>query len=206
MSRTLPRSPYLLTQAIYGHPPANKRPPKVDPSDRVARALSYLLQGGAKSEGLTVRSDGYVDVHSLLSNRILRGVDFTTLEAIVHSDRHSRFHILYDVLPGRATSWWIRANQKHSTPVAQGLKPIGSAKDIKMAVHGTSMRSLGGYQQGLSRMSRNHIHLAQGFAGERIRGMKNSSEVLIFIDVARALKEDIKFYLSTDGAVLTPGN
>lgn len=36
--------------------------------------------------------------------------------------------------------------------------------------------------------------------------MKTPSEVLISIDVARALEADIKFYLSPNGVVVTPGN
>ncbi len=36
--------------------------------------------------------------------------------------------------------------------------------------------------------------------------MRKSSQVLIFIDVAKALQAGIKFYLSANGVVLTPGN
>jgi 2'-phosphotransferase len=36
--------------------------------------------------------------------------------------------------------------------------------------------------------------------------MRSSSEVLIFIDLTRAIKAGICFYLSSNGVVLTPGN
>ena len=68
------------------------------------------------------------------------------------------------------------------------LRRVKSAKEIPMAVHGTTYRaweSIGLFslfpsllvlrrlsaKQGLSRMSRNHIHLAQGFTGDVISGV-----------------------------------
>lgn len=36
--------------------------------------------------------------------------------------------------------------------------------------------------------------------------MRTSSEVLIHVDVAKALAASIKFYLSRNGVILTPGN
>jgi 2'-phosphotransferase len=36
--------------------------------------------------------------------------------------------------------------------------------------------------------------------------MQTASEVLISIDVARAMEADIKFYVSPDGVILTPGD
>lgn len=37
-------------------------------------------------------------------------------------------------------------------------------------------------------------------------GIRSSAQVLIFIDVAKALGDGIKFYLSLNGVVLTEGN
>jgi hypothetical protein len=37
-------------------------------------------------------------------------------------------------------------------------------------------------------------------------GMRRSSQILIFIDVAKALSAGIKFFLSDNGVVLTEGN
>lgn len=39
-----------------------------------------------------------------------------------------------------------------------------------------------------------------------ISGMRNSSSILIFIDLRRALEKDIKFYLSENGVVLSAGD
>ncbi|KAJ7483309.1 KptA family-domain-containing protein [Mycena latifolia] len=199
-------------------PPASQRPfplrrkgrhPGQDPREvRISRELSYILRHGAKSEGLPIRPDGYADVDVLLRHRSFRGVDFSTLESVVKNDPKQRYHLLYEPRPDSTRSWWIRANQGHSmSDISLDMKRITSIKEIPMAVHGTTMKAWEIIsKQGLSRMSRNHIHLAQGVVGAVTSGMRSSSEVMIFIDVERALEEDIKFYLSRNGVVLTPGN
>ena len=77
-------------------------------------------------------------------------------------------------------------------------------------------------------MKRNHIHLAQGVAGENVisgmsfppfflfsnqhnifcskQGMRTSSQILIFINLQKALDAGIKFFLSDNGVVLTEGD
>ncbi|KAJ7036510.1 phosphotransferase KptA/Tpt1 [Mycena alexandri] len=179
----------------------------------MSRELSFLLRHGAKNAGLPIRPDGYDNVDVLLRHRSLRGLDFATLESIVSRDQKSRYNLFNEGGTVENCSWWIRANQGYSiADIILDLKRITSATEIPMnsqipmAVHGTSMvawRMIS--DRGLSRMSRNHIHLAQSFVGDVIR-MRSSSKVLIFIDVARALDADIQFYLSSNGVVLTPGN
>ena len=62
-------------------------------------------------------------------------------------------------------------------------------------------------KEGLSKMKRNHIHLAQGKGGKDvISGMRRSSQVFIYIDVDRAIAAGIKFELSNNGVVLTEGD
>lgn len=56
-------------------------------------------------------------------------------------------------------------------------------------------------------MTRNHIHLAQGIAGQNIiSGVRNSSQILIYIDLPSALSAGLKFYLSANGVVLSEGD
>ncbi|KAF7345382.1 tRNA 2'-phosphotransferase [Mycena venus] len=174
----------------------------------VSRELAYLLRHGAKSAGLPIRTDGYVEVEALLKHRSLRGLDFAKLETIVHNDSKQRYHLLKELRRGGTECWLIRANQGHSIPdVMGGLTRIHWAWQVSMAVHGTSMKAWEAIStQGLSRMSRNHIHFAQSVTGEVISGMRSSSEVLIFINLERALKAGMQFYLSSNGVVLTSGN
>jgi 2'-phosphotransferase len=79
-------------------------------------------------------------------------------------------------------------------------------------------------QKGLSVMGRNHIHIAAGKPGtsgvisgknymsfhssiaETCLGMRTSSQILIYIDAAKAMADGIKFYISANGVILTKGN
>jgi len=161
-------------------------------------------------------------VSDLLANPKLESLNFATLREIVKNDAKGRYDLVYE---GEATasstadlqqdseadmrSWWIRANQGHSMKAIQlDLKPILSAAEIPMAVHGTTLRAWENIRsEGLSKMNRNHIHLAQGVPGDMvISGMRSSSQVLIYVDVDKAISAGIKFYISANGVVLTEGD
>lgn len=76
-------------------------------------------------------------------------------------------------------------------------------------VHGTYVEPWAQIKtKGLSVMRRNHIHLASGKFGEEgvISGMRKTAEVFIYINIPKALEEDIKFFISDNGVILTPGN
>ena len=57
-------------------------------------------------------------------------------------------------------------------------------------------------------MKRNHIHFAKGLPGDLgvISGMRQNSEVRIYIDVAEAMKDGYEFFESSNGVILCPGN
>ena len=73
-------------------------------------------------------------------------------------------------------------------------------------------------------MTRNHIHLARDVPGSSVisgrctllittypthankTGMRKSSQILIFVNVQKALDAGIQFYLSANGVVLTEGD
>lgn len=56
-------------------------------------------------------------------------------------------------------------------------------------------------------MSRNHIHFAPGLPKENgvISGMRGSCDIYIEIDMFAAIKDGIKFYISSNGVILTEG-
>ena len=76
-------------------------------------------------------------------------------------------------------------------------------------------------------MKRTHIHLAQGVPGSGVisgthvplplaiaylnrtphpAGMRSSADILIHVDLAKALAAGVLFFLSSNGVVLTPGD
>lgn len=163
-----------------------------------------------------MRPDGYVRVSDLMASPRLSSshtpLDLAALQRIVENDAKKRYMLLEgpdETAPMAGDVWWIRANQGHSLQeVELDLKPILSAADIPVAVHGTNKTAWESIcVQGLSRKTRNHIHLAQGVPEDGvISGMRKSAQVLIYIDVQKALDAGITFFLSENGVVLTGGD
>jgi 2'-phosphotransferase len=63
-------------------------------------------------------------------------------------------------------------------------------------------------QTGLNKMGRNHVHLAIGLpGGEVISGMRASCQVVIDVNVAKAMlgPSKLPFYLSANNVVLCAG-
>ncbi|KAF8621871.1 hypothetical protein AX15_007429 [Amanita polypyramis BW_CC] len=192
------------------------RLPSLRPAKR-RRASIYnvisLLLHHAEVQQLTMRRDGYVCVQDLLCHPQLHGITFWSLEDIIKTDKRQTFQLLYEpshpATLSPAGSWWIRVNQSRSPAhVEVDLQRILKVSEIPMAVHGTTFEAWKLIaKQGLSRMGGNYIHLAQGEGGACItNGILDSSQVLIYIDVARAMQAGIKFYLASSGTILTRGN
>lgn len=108
------------------------------------------------------------------------------------------------------SAYLIRANQGHSIPLSSEslqLTPL-LPQDLPIAVHGTLYPSYEAILASghLSRMTRNHIHFATAETGV-ISGIRHNSEVLIFVDIKRAVEEGgLKFWMSANGVVLTEGD
>lgn len=108
--------------------------------------------------------------------------------------------------------WYIRANQGHSMATVDKVElvPLTTLDQFPAnVVHGTSNQAWPKIKgSGLSRMNRLHIHMAGGRLGEEgiISGMRASSQVYIYIDVAKALESGIPFFKSANNVILSPGN
>ncbi|PBK99039.1 hypothetical protein ARMGADRAFT_1007666 [Armillaria gallica] len=185
--------------------------PQDSPEVRVSKTLSYILRHGAQKEEVPMRADGYVKVTDLLENPRLKSqpIDLAILQGIVKADAKQRYDLICELDPTSNESvWWIKANQGHTLKAVKlELKPVLSVSDIPsgVAVHGTDIQAWEIIStEGLSKMKRNHIHLAQG--RDAVSGMRKSSQVMIYIDVQKALDVDIKFFLSDNGVVLTEGD
>ncbi|SCU66363.1 phosphotransferase, putative [Trypanosoma equiperdum] len=173
-----------------------------------SKALSRILRHGADKMKITISDAGYV-----LADDLVRCAPFsndkaalTHLAWVVYSNDKKRFKMAYD----ENRRVYIRANQGHSlSGINPELVPITSETQVPFAVHGTYYsaweRIRGcGY---LSTMGRQHIHFAKGMPGSDgvISGMRNTSEVLLVLDVPLLLKESVELWESANGVLLTPG-
>ncbi|KAG8933918.1 hypothetical protein FRC03_009366 [Tulasnella sp. 419] len=187
---------------------------------QISKTMSYILRHGASKEKLDMRPDGYVKVDELLARPKMSklGCDFAKLKEIVDTNSKQRFKLIFESttldesIPSNETAgvWWIRANQGHTVEV-EGLEltEVTDPLQIPIAVHGTKIAAWESIaKNGLSKMKRNHIHLAQGLPGSEgvTSGMRSDSTVLIFIDHGKAMESGLRFYVSTNGVLLTEGD
>jgi len=102
----------------------------------------------------------------------------------------------------------IKANQGHSMAnVQMKMNKIDDASTLPIAVHGTYYRFWEKIKaEGLKRMTRNHIHLTeQEHFSTATSGFRFNSEILIYIDVSKAMSEGVVFYRSDNNVILTEG-
>lgn len=89
------------------------------------------------------------------------------------------------------------------------LTPITDPSEAPEVIHGTYLKSWDIIKdQGLNKMGRNHIHFAAGEPGENgvISGMRSSCEVIIKLNMEKALKDGLKFFRSANNVILSPGD
>ena len=171
----------------------------------LSRALSSLLRHNAKKEGVKISSDGWVSAEDairwLASKRRLTADESMLRKVVAQSDKQ-RFS-----LRERGRSLDIRANQGHSM-AGVSIEMSQLPESVSLAVHGTYWAAWKSIQTGgLSKMRRQHVHLARGLPGESgvISGMRKSCEVLVWVDLAKARAAGMTFYESENGVVLTDG-
>ncbi|XP_075795191.1 tRNA 2'-phosphotransferase 1 isoform X3 [Pelodiscus sinensis] len=171
-------------------PRSRKRHQDQNPEVRLSKALSYVLRHGAAQLGLEMSADGFVDVASVLSLPRFRGVSVADVQRVVETNEKRRFALRPHPGDGHLQ---IRANQGHSLQQVSELEltPLLEPTDLPQTMaHGTYLRHWPAIcQGGLSRMGRNHIHLAPGLPGDGhvLSGMRQDCDVAIVIDGPKAL-------------------
>ena len=146
------------------------------------------------------------------------------IQELVSSNDKQRFKIIKE-----NEEFYIRANQGHSMEGIQiEMDEITKDSNIEICVHGTYYKAIENIlKEGLCKMSRQHIHFAIGLPGDSgknkkkkkkffkkknffvlkgvISGMRKTCEILIYLDLEKALKDGIQFQKSENGVILSPG-
>ncbi|GAB1601401.1 uncharacterized protein LOC115217608 [Argonauta hians] len=172
--------------------------------DRLSRELSSILRHRARDMNLYMDEGGFVRVDDILQLRKFKDANFSVIEGIVSRDRKQRF-----CLKEVSGQMVIRANQGHSIELGNlDLREIVDPYEFADVIHGTYYQSWQYIQtEGLKTMERNHIHFAIGLPGKQgvISGMRSSCEILIYVDMEKAMKDGIKFLLSANNVILSTG-
>jgi 2'-phosphotransferase len=203
----------------------NKNKNNQGPSRKLSHHLSWALRHAAPELHLTMTPDGYVPVQEILqhSHAKFQGVAIEHIRQIVETSDKQRFKLeerpARDYYPdskddASAMILCIRANQGHTIKTIDAnllLTKLSreELQEIPVIVHGTYKDP---YEtcivsQGLKRMQRTHIHFASGLPQEDgvISGMRKSCQIYIYINAAKCAADDVPFYKSDNGVLLTAG-
>ncbi|CAI5480993.1 unnamed protein product [Closterium sp. Yama58-4] len=216
LSSFLPQLTHPLLPSLL--PPPTSLPPHVTTPHSIPSFLSVILtkilRHQASQLGLHVAPDGFVRVADLLllpvntnAHRPLASHTLEDVRLAVAWDNKQRFTLR----EGPGGEVYVRANQGHSLHVdeEQLLRRITDPAVLPECVHGTYERHLPSILvSGLSRMNRQHVHLTKGVPSQHhtvVSGFRSNAEVLVVVDVARAMADGMPFFESDNGVILTSG-
>lgn len=166
--------------------------------EKLSRALSYILRHKPPA---CISSDGFVPLDTILALPNFSIYTESDIRACVANNTKQRFFIC-------DSTRRIRANQGHTINVPDlNLEPYYPSVDEEV-VHGTYNEVWPHIEKhGLSRMKRQHIHMALKKEGTRtISGMRLDCTCFIYIDTEKAIADGYKFYKSANGVILCYGN
>ncbi|VDP35618.1 unnamed protein product [Schistosoma mattheei] len=189
------------------------KPPELnrDPDVILSKKLAWILRHGAENVGMKYEPGmyvcGYLYVDKILQLKPFQGVRLEDISRVVNSNDKKRYELSTNPENGRLR---IRAYQGHTVTI-EGLdiSLIENPEDYPTVIHGTYFRNWDSIRrEGLKRMQRTHIHFAPGEVGETgvISGMRSSAEIIIYIDLIKAINDGYKFYLSKNNVILCEGN
>eukprot|EP00796_Vickermania_ingenoplastis_P005540 gene5540-3996_t len=187
---------------------------KVGDQVRISKAMTHLLRHSADEKGVKMSSNGFVLIKDLIQAPGFPLARYPVAQAIsvvaevVESCSKQRFCMA--VVDSDRQTLCIAANQGHSIPgIEPEMRQIMDASEVRFAIHGTNFRAWEAIKECgyLSAMGRLHIHFAKGLPkdGGVISGMRSSARILLYLDVAKALQDNVVLLESANGVILTPG-
>ncbi|WP_409494211.1 RNA 2'-phosphotransferase [Amycolatopsis sp. cmx-11-12] len=163
---------------------------------RVSKRLSRHLRHAPGDIGITLTSDGWVEVGTLLAALRRNGLTLTRsqLDEVVEGNDKRRF--AFDESGLR-----IRASQGHSVDVDLAL-PTATPPDV--LYHGTVSRFLDAIMyEGLRPMKRHAVHLSANIDTARTVGGRRGVPVVLLVDAAGMTAAAHEFQVSANGVWLT---
>lgn len=164
---------------------------------KTSKFLSLVLRHRPEVIGMELDSDGWLEIEALIENANNHGNSITLelLHDVVAASDKQRFSLSDDGLR-------IRANQGHSIrDVNLDLSPTPPPD---LLFHGTVDRFLASIRNnGLSKRSRNHVHLSSDIETARQVGARRGTAVILTIDAKAMHQADHRFFLSANHVWLT---
>lgn len=162
---------------------------------RISKSLSFWLRHNPEDIGITIGNDGWTDIDELIEKAADKGVEFTfdELKEVVSNNDKKRFLINED-------ETLIRANQGHSIEVKM---KFNEAVPPQILYHGTPVGVVDLImKEGLSKMSRHHVHLSPNKETAAIVGSRRGKFEILEIEAMRMRADGYKIYISENGVYL----
>jgi putative RNA 2'-phosphotransferase len=165
-------------------------------SERIAlsKHLSYILRHHPESVGLTLPTDGWIEIDTLLNalNQSGRRATHGDLYNVVHHSSKQRFELQGDK---------IRAAQGHSIPVDLGV--VAQAPP-DVLFHGTVARFLTSISsEGLLRGKRTHVHLSSDVETAEAVASRRGEPMVLRVRAKAMHAMGYEFFLAANGVWLT---
>ncbi|MBW8688198.1 RNA 2'-phosphotransferase [Chitinophaga rhizophila] len=162
----------------------------------ISKFLSLVLRHQPDTIGITLDANGWTDVQELLTRMHANHKPLTLaqLKTVVDTNDKKRFAFSAD-------GTMIRASQGHSVDVSLGLPPVTPPEYL---YHGTVGKYLDNIrQEGLQKMSRQHLHLSRDKQTAISVGSRRGLPVILTIRTGQMHRDGYLFYLSDNGVWLT---
>lgn len=162
-----------------------------------SKFLSYVLRHEPQAIGLTLDSEGWADIASLIAGAQQSGreLDVALIHAVVESSDKKRFAISEDGLR-------IRAVQGHSTDSV--AITFAEKAPPEFLYHGTATRFLESImQEGLKPGERQYVHLSEDVQTATAVGQRYGKPVVLKIEAVRMHQQGFKFFQAENEVWLT---
>lgn len=162
---------------------------------RISKFLSLVLRHQPEKVGLILEQGGWVNVAELLDACGKNGFAFTLdeLKTVVENNDKKRFS--FD-----ESGTKIRASQGHSVEIEIEFE---QKEPPDVLYHGTSEKNVTAIlKEGLSKMSRHHVHLSVDVETAKKVGMRYGKPVIFEVDTNAMRGNGFEFYVSANGVWL----
>jgi len=165
------------------------------------KRMTYILRH--QLDEFVHDNNGYVKVSLIIKSdsTLFKGINNADIHVIVSNDNKDRFGLIT-----KGHDLYIRANQGHSSGHLNDDSMLELITiPIDGCFHGTYVKHISSIQtNGLSRMSRKHIHIA--VSEDSKSGKRVTCNRKIYINMALAIEDGIPFYRSSNNVILTSGD
>lgn len=163
---------------------------------KLSKFLSLVLRHKPDEIGITLDSQGWVEVEELLTKIKESGnnISFEELKYIVDTSDKKRFAFNEDFSK-------IRANQGHSIDIKLDFKEVIPPDFL---YHGTAEKNIESIlKTGINKGNRHHVHLSINKETAFKVGIRHGKAVILKIKSKEMYESGIKFYISENNVWLT---